>query len=445
MRIILSLFLVFSLFSCTNNQSLEISFIAKTSNPEKVFITSPSEYIEIKLDEFGMASKEVKFDKSCIATVLCGDASFNIFLSDKRDISIVIEEVDGKFDFSVKCDDGGINDYLINDIKKSKSTLYSNYKLSEKEFFSKVSNRIKAEEEAAQKLQFPNDFKLLNIERIKYDALYSSSIYPLLHSYATGNEEYLPTKDYFSFVNKYYKEKPELFGLLSYISYMDNIAVSIANKSNIDWGSRAFTLNSLSYVNDSINNKSLKEILTTKRVKYFIKSSGIKNSEEILKFFNRNVHKSIYRNEIQSIIEEWKKLGKGKPAYPFTCKDINGKEVSIDMLGGKYSYICVWTSWCAPCNDEMPIFQKLRNEFADKNIQFICISCDQSKLMWKHKVLSDKLGGLQLHFGGDEKFLEKYIIYSIPRFILLDKDTNIIDAHALKPSNDGIRELLNSL
>lgn len=127
------------------------------------------------------------------------------------------------------------------------------------------------------------------------------------------------------------------------------------------------------------------------------------------------------------------KKGQASPAFRFA--DIDGKEVGLQDFAGKYVMIDVWATWCPPCRAEIPALKKLEQQFKDKNIVFVSISCDQKIADWEKMVREDGLGGIQLHNGGDEEFMNAYRIRSIPRFILLDREGNIISANMTRPSN----------
>ena len=60
-------------------------------------------------------------------------------------------------------------------------------------------------------------------------------------------------------------------------------------------------------------------------------------------------------------------------------------------------------------------------------------------------VKEDKLGGIQLHNGGDNAFMDAYMITGIPRFILLDREGKIIDANMTRPSNPKTAEFFDTL
>ncbi len=138
-------------------------------------------------------------------------------------------------------------------------------------------------------------------------------------------------------------------------------------------------------------------------------------------------------------------LGMGKPSPKFVYKSIKGKEVKLEDLKGKLVYIDVWATWCGPCKRELPHLQKLEKEYHRKPVHFVSVSVDEKKAAWEKMVKDKKLGGIQLHADKNWKsdFVKAYKINGIPRFILLDKQGNIISADAPRPSSDEIKPLLN--
>lgn len=49
----------------------------------------------------------------------------------------------------------------------------------------------------------------------------------------------------------------------------------------------------------------------------------------------------------------------GEPAPDFTFRDLTGAEVSLSDFAGQPVLVNVWASWCAPCQDEMPLLEQL--------------------------------------------------------------------------------------
>lgn len=156
-----------------------------------------------------------------------------------------------------------------------------------------------------------------------------------------------------------------------------------------------------------------------------------------------------WKNEVKEKYNTVKKLVKGSPSPTFNYENYNGSFTTLESLKGKYVFIDVWATWCGPCLMEVPNLEKLQDRFKDKNIAFVSISVDKKtdKHKWKKMIEEKKLGGIQLITDSERNsdFLKKYVVGSIPRFILLDTEGKIIDADAPRPSNPKLVEILNNL
>ena len=142
-------------------------------------------------------------------------------------------------------------------------------------------------------------------------------------------------------------------------------------------------------------------------------------------------------------------VGYTLPFQTFAYKDVNGKEYKFSDFKGKYLYIDVWATWCAPCKKEIPYINKLEKEFHGKDIQFVSISMDKRNDYdkWKKFVKDEELTGVQLISESDfnTRIVKDYKINTIPRFLLFDKEGKIVDAKALRPSNPKLKIQLEKL
>lgn len=164
---------------------------------------------------------------------------------------------------------------------------------------------------------------------------------------------------------------------------------------------------------------------------FSFKNTGIRNPE---------LHIVKGRNAIKEAIEL-------TPAPEFTLQNQNGELVSLSSFKGKVVYMDVWATWCIPCLNEMKKGEPLKNKFKDqKDLVFLYVSIDEKMANWKSWVAKNAKPGAThlISIGGeDEKFMTRYDVQSIPRFIIIDRDGNLYYSHAPAPSSEEIEAILN--
>lgn len=157
------------------------------------------------------------------------------------------------------------------------------------------------------------------------------------------------------------------------------------------------------------------------------------------------------KQQVTNIIEKSVEANKmkGKPSPTFNLENHKGGTTSLESLKGKYVYIDVWATWCGPCKREIPFLKEIEEEYHGKNIEFVSISIDKPEDhdKWKKFVDNGQLGGTQLFAENAWKseFTQAYGINSIPRFILIGPDGNVVDADAYRPSDPALMEQFDKL
>jgi len=158
---------------------------------------------------------------------------------------------------------------------------------------------------------------------------------------------------------------------------------------------------------------------------------------------------ALFKDELTAKYNKIKGLISGKPSPTFDYENHKGGKTSLESLKGKYVYIDVWATWCGPCRQEIPSLQKVEAQYEGKNIAFVSISIDAQKdhEKWKKMVEDKQLGGMQLFADKDwnSAFVKSYAIDSIPRFIIIGPDGNIINADAPRPSDPKLIDVFTNL
>lgn len=69
----------------------------------------------------------------------------------------------------------------------------------------------------------------------------------------------------------------------------------------------------------------------------------------------------------------------------FPVYDFEGLKPLLNKSDEKTYIVNFWATWCKPCVEEMPDFEKLYAEVKDDNVELILISLDMPS-MWKSKL-----------------------------------------------------------
>lgn len=206
----------------------------------------------------------------------------------------------------------------------------------------------------------------------------------------------------------------------------------------------------LKAISAEISDPFIKEYLLYTFTGTVIKSvKNEKAKENAYNDFMAAVTNQAYKTGIQEIYTNYKNMTAHVLAPEFTYVDVDGKDVSLKALRGKYVYIDVWATWCGPCKAEIPFLTKIEHEYQDKNIHFVSLSVDRiaDKAKWHAYVKDNKLQGIQVLADKDfsSDFVKKFNINSIPRFILIDPAGKIVSGDAKRPSDPELRKELDKL
>ena len=140
--------------------------------------------------------------------------------------------------------------------------------------------------------------------------------------------------------------------------------------------------------------------------------------------------------------EEAPSLSVGNPSPSFTATDIHGKTHTLEEFRGKYVYIDVWATWCGPCRGQIPYLEQMVDDYKGKAIAFVSLSVDQNLSDWQK--MAREMKGNQFHLS-DNTFANLYQVRTIPRFILIDPEGNILHPNMSRPSQPETRTYIDQL
>ena len=91
------------------------------------------------------------------------------------------------------------------------------------------------------------------------------------------------------------------------------------------------------------------------------------------------------------------------------------------------------------------MLQKLAEEYKEREIEFVSLSCDTQEQRWRNELWWGKMSGYQWWIGGDESAMVAFRVGAIPRLILLDKKGRVLNLKLPKPSSPEFKKILTNL
>lgn len=109
------------------------------------------------------------------------------------------------------------------------------------------------------------------------------------------------------------------------------------------------------------------------------------------------------------------------PDFPLTTWE--GEEIRFSDLVGKPLLLNIWATWCGPCCNELPHFQKAFEKYAEE-ITFVFVSVDDTK-QEVEEFLTENGYTFPVYMDPQSESLMAYGIGSIPVTVLIDAEGNI--------------------
>ena len=383
---------------------------------------------EAKLDS-------ASFKPQYVSVVFGRSMRGTMYLDPKNDLAVTVDMESGKAECSGALAD--INRYLLN--TEFANISRDQYGLEEEAFLKACDSVYEANKAIVAKATLPADFKKMEEVRLKYLSYMTLPMYPA-YMYYKKQIEITPSEKFFAKLDELTKFMAEW---LEYPEYCEFIMAAM-NCYTGKMEGKDYAKNFMTWT-DKVSDPKVKEYIVNSHVTSAVANQGIDGNETLIEYFRKNVTDAENLSKFNSLCDKWEALRAGKPSPTFTGTDINGKQVTLESLRGKYIYIDVWATWCGPCRGELPHLKKLEEAYKDKDIHFVSLSCDQDKAAWEKMVTKDQLKGIQLHVGPNAQFLDAYMINGIPRFIILDREGKIVKAQASRPSNPETAKLFDEL
>ena len=112
-------------------------------------------------------------------------------------------------------------------------------------------------------------------------------------------------------------------------------------------------------------------------------------------------------------------------APDFTLLDTELKEVSLKDYNGKVLLLDFWATWCKPCEEEVPIFIQLYNQYRAQGFEMVGISLDEDGLK-AIEPFAKKIGVNYTILLAQPGLVEKYNVSVIPSAFLINRHGRLV-------------------
>ncbi|HET7815883.1 MAG TPA: TlpA disulfide reductase family protein [Candidatus Baltobacteraceae bacterium] len=113
----------------------------------------------------------------------------------------------------------------------------------------------------------------------------------------------------------------------------------------------------------------------------------------------------------------------GAPPPDFSIPVTAGAPTVLSHLRGKPVVINFWASWCPPCTQELPYFQRLQDEYGTR-VRIITIDWNEDAQTARTYLRSNHYS-LPLVLDSDSKIYAAYSLTKVPDTIVLDANGNV--------------------
>lgn len=143
--------------------------------------------------------------------------------------------------------------------------------------------------------------------------------------------------------------------------------------------------------------------------------------------------------------------GEGEPSVGFTAPDfalktLDGGTLSLSELRGKNVMLNYWASWCIPCMEELPILEKIYQDYQGKDVVILSVNGIQQDDL---STVSETVGSLGLTYpvvlDEGESLWNAYLVRFLPTSFFIDDQGVIRDIQLGSVSEADLRLKIDRL
>ena len=111
----------------------------------------------------------------------------------------------------------------------------------------------------------------------------------------------------------------------------------------------------------------------------------------------------------------------------YQLTDLDGKPIRLADLRGKAVWVNFWTTWCPPCQSEVPILRDLSERYKDRGLVLVAISVQETSPADVAAYAARYQLPYTIGFDGSGKIFHAYKAYGLPTQVFIDPN-GVIDS-----------------
>ncbi|MCH7399168.1 TlpA family protein disulfide reductase [Belliella sp. DSM 107340] len=461
---ILMMALTFLIFSCGKEEVFnpKVIIAGKLLNTEvkEINIYQDQEIAKTSVSEDGSFQLEFDAESSENYSVRAGREGFSLFLSPGDSVFVEVDSEDFKNSFKLHGDHVSENTFIFEKDKLYRDSGMGNmmelmkldkeaYFAKKNEFFATLTSQL---EDLNQKEGIDEEFVKLEEAYIEYQPLLLDSQYPMYHAYVnkvSQDSVDFPKEEVKTKIAALDLNRSDLLKSGSYKALIDRrigdtVSEIMKQDTTLAKSSEGYEKARFMAMDSLLQNQEVKDQFLFDYIKSNLEYRGpvhVKSSYD--KFIAENQSPKL-QSKLEAIKQKWDPIMPGQEVPDFNFVNMEGDEVKLSDLKGNLVYIDIWATWCGPCIAEHPHWDKMKEEYKDKDISFLTVSIDDSKEPWEKMVKAKNMEGLQwfTENAWRSEIAQHFMVNAIPRFLLLDKEGKVLDPSADRPSGK-IRETVD--
>lgn len=137
-----------------------------------------------------------------------------------------------------------------------------------------------------------------------------------------------------------------------------------------------------------------------------------------------------------------KREGETRQVPDVMLVDLDGAEWRLADAGGQVRLVDFWATWCAPCREEIPMFNELYASYKDRGFTILAVS-DESPAVLREFVARHQIPYPNLV--GNEEVSERFGVLALPMAFLVDGQGRIVKSFVGPKPRRVLEEAIEAL